>query len=99
MLVQPKYEVRSRVSVDSFRTFVGAIGGTEPEIRDNNSSDLELLSDEFKFAGLSTAVTAWRAAHLLLDADMKLNAASLDGQLQPQTRAIRLLEEKVDRQE
>jgi peptidoglycan hydrolase CwlO-like protein len=30
---------------------------------------------------------------------MKLNAASLDEQLQSQTRAIRLLEEKVDQQE
>jgi peptidoglycan hydrolase CwlO-like protein len=44
-------------------------------------------------------VAAWRAAHPSQDADMKMNAASLDEQLQSQTRAIHLLEEKVDRQE
>jgi hypothetical protein len=56
LLAQPRYDVRSRVSIDSFRTFVDAIGGTEPNITDGNASDLELLSDEFKFTGLSTAV-------------------------------------------
>jgi hypothetical protein len=39
LFAQPKYDVRSRVSVDSFRTFVGAIGGTEPNITDDNAVD------------------------------------------------------------
>jgi hypothetical protein len=82
LLVQPRYDLRSRVSVDSFRTFVGAIGGTEPNITDDNSSDLELLSDEFKFTGLSTAIAAWRAAHPSQDADKRLITALLDEQLQ-----------------
>jgi hypothetical protein len=82
LLAQPKYNVRSRVSVDSFRTFVGAIGSTEPNITDDNSADLELLSDEFKFSALSTTVAAWRVAHPSQDADMKLIAALLDERLQ-----------------
>jgi hypothetical protein len=40
VLVQRNYDFQSRVSVDSFRTFVGAIGGTEPDITDNNARDL-----------------------------------------------------------
>jgi hypothetical protein len=40
LLIQPNYDVQSRVSVDLFRTFVGAIGGTEPDITGNNASDL-----------------------------------------------------------
>jgi hypothetical protein len=65
---------------------------------DDSASDLKLLSDEFKFTGFSTAVAAWRAAHPSQDADTRLIPASLDEQLQSQTRAIRLLEEKVEGQ-
>jgi hypothetical protein len=56
LLAQPSYDVQSRVSADSFRAFLGAIGGTERDITDGNASDLERLSDEFKFTTLSTAV-------------------------------------------
>jgi chromosome segregation ATPase len=48
LFAQPNYDVQSRVSVDSFRTFVGAIGGTEPDITDGNASDLELLKVTIK---------------------------------------------------
>jgi hypothetical protein len=57
LLAQPTYDVRSGVSLDSFRRFVEAIGGTKPDITDDNARDLRLLSDEFKFTTLSMAVT------------------------------------------
>jgi hypothetical protein len=54
VLVQTNSDVHRRVSVDSFRTFVGAIGGTKP----NNVKDLWLISDGFKLIPRSTAVVA-----------------------------------------
>jgi hypothetical protein len=50
------YDFQSRVSIDSFRTFVGAIGGTRPEITDGNARDLGLLSGEFEFRALAKAI-------------------------------------------
>jgi hypothetical protein len=82
LLAKPNCDVQSRVSVDSFRTFVGAIGGTEPDITDCNASDPELLSDEFKFTTLSTAVADWRAARPSPAADTRLITASLVERLQ-----------------
>jgi hypothetical protein len=96
LLAQPNYDVRSRVSVDSFRTFVGAIGGTKLDIKDDNASDLELLSDEFKFTSLSTAVAAWRAANPAPDANTRLITASLDERLQSHDRALCVFDRKVD---
>jgi hypothetical protein len=71
LLARP-YEVESRVSVDSFRMFVSAIGGSGLDITDGNVRDLALLSHEFQFAALSAAVAGWRAEHLTQDADMRL---------------------------
>jgi hypothetical protein len=97
LFAQPSYDVQSRVSVDSFRTFVDAIGGTEPDITDDNVTDLEVLSGEFKFATLSAAVADWRAAHPSPESATTLTTASLDERLQSQDRAICLLDRKVDR--
>jgi methyl-accepting chemotaxis protein len=97
LLAQPNYDVRSRVSVDSFRMFVDAIGGTEPNITDDNSADLELLSDEFKYSAISTTVAAWRAVHPSLDANTRLITASLDERLQSHDRALCIFDRKVDR--
>jgi hypothetical protein len=97
LLAQPNYDVQSGVSVDSFRTFVDAIDGTEPDITDGNASDLGRLSNEFKFATLSTAVADWRAARLSPDADTRLITASLEERLQSHDRALCLLARKVDR--
>jgi hypothetical protein len=71
---------------------VGAIGGT-----DNTARDLELLSDEFKFTTISTAVAVSRAAHPSSDADAMLITASLDERPQADDRALCRLDRKVDR--
>jgi hypothetical protein len=81
LLAQPKYAVQSRVSVDSFRRVVGAIGGTGLDITDGNASDLELLSDEFKFTTLWAAVVEWWAVRPSPDADTRLITASLEERL------------------
>jgi hypothetical protein len=96
LLAKP-YDVQSRVSLDSFRTFVSAIGGTEPNITDDNANDLLLLSDEFNFTTLSTAVAAWRAAHPSPDSDTRQILASLNEQFRSQVRVLSELGEKVDR--
>jgi predicted nucleic acid-binding Zn-ribbon protein len=57
------YAVQARVSPDSFRIFVNAIGTSEAEITDSNAKDLRLLCDEFKFTTLLQEVTEWQAAH------------------------------------
>jgi hypothetical protein len=62
--------------------FVGAIGGTEPDMTNGNASDLELLSDEFKFTTLSTVVADWRAVRPSPAADTRLIMASLVERLQ-----------------
>jgi hypothetical protein len=89
LLAKP-YDVQCRVSVDSFRTFVSAISGTEPDVTDNNAKDLWLLSDELKFATLSIAVAAWRAAHRSSGADMKLIAdvRNVVGRLEAQLQMV-----------
>jgi hypothetical protein len=99
LLVQPRHDVRSRVSVDSFRTFVVAIGGTEPDIPDDRARGLWLLSDELNFTALSTAFADSRAAHPSSAADMKLIRASLDEWLQPHDRGLCLLDRDVERQQ
>jgi hypothetical protein len=92
LLAQPNYDVRSRVSVDSFRAFVGAIGGTEPDITEDNAS--EFLSDEFKYAALLMAVAVWRAAHPSPDGNTRLITASFD---KSHDRSLCLLDRKVGR--
>jgi hypothetical protein len=77
--------------------FVGGVGGTEPDIADDDARDVGLLSDEFKFATLSAALTDSRAVDPSPDADARRITASLDEQLHSQDRAMRLLTEKVDR--
>jgi hypothetical protein len=96
LLARPD-KVESRVSVDSFRTFVSAIGGTEPDITGDNAADLTLLSDTFGFAALATSVADWRAAHPAQGADTKLIAASLEEWLQSQDRALHLFDRRVHR--
>jgi hypothetical protein len=97
LLAQPNCDVQSRVSVDSFRTFVGAIGGAEPDITDGNTSDPELLSDEFKFTTLSTAVADWWAVRPSSATDTRLITASLDERLQSHDQALCLHARKADR--
>jgi hypothetical protein len=94
LLGQPSYDVRSHVSLDSFRLFVNAIRGTKPDITDDNTKDLGLLCDEFKFTPLSSAVADWREAHTSLDGGSILTKAALDEQLQSQDRTICLLDHK-----
>jgi hypothetical protein len=48
LLTRPNSDIQSRVSVDSFRTLIGAIGGIEPDIMDETARGLWLLSNEFK---------------------------------------------------
>jgi hypothetical protein len=97
LVAQANYDVQSRVSVDAFRMFAGAIGGAEPDATDDNAMNLSLLCDEFKSTRLSTTVAHWRAAHPSQDADTRLIIASLAERLQSQDRALCLLDRKVDR--
>jgi hypothetical protein len=62
--VQPNWDIQFRFFLDLFRKFVGAIGGTDDSARDS-----ELLSDELKLIGFSTAIADWRAASLSFGAD------------------------------
>jgi hypothetical protein len=94
LLARP-YGVQSRVSVDSFRNFVDAINGAEPDITDDNAMDLALLSDEFQFQGLSAALATWRRAHPSPEAETTLTTASLGEQLQLHDRALCLFERTV----
>jgi hypothetical protein len=56
LLVHRTHDVQSRVSTDSFRTFIGAIGGTGPDITDDNARGFLLLSGEFRIVAFLTAV-------------------------------------------
>jgi hypothetical protein len=97
LLPQLNCDVQFRVSVDAFRTFVGAIGGTEPDIADDNARDLGLLSDGFRLTAFLTPGADWRAAHPSPEADTGRIAASPDEPLPSHDRAICLLEERVGR--
>jgi hypothetical protein len=55
LLTNP-YRVESRVSSDSLRIFIGALGGEAAEINDANVRDLSQLCDEFKFMELAKTV-------------------------------------------
>jgi hypothetical protein len=92
LLVQPNWDVQSRFFLDLFRKFVGAIGG-----RDDSAGNSELLSDELKLIGLSTAVADWRAAYLSFGAGAELIMTLLEERLQSLDQAIRLVGGKVDR--
>jgi hypothetical protein len=92
LLFQPNWDVQSRLLLDLFRKFVGAIGGT-----DDSARDLELLSDGSKLIGLSMEVADWRTAYLSFSAGAQLITTSLDEQLQSSDQAIRLVGARVDR--
>jgi hypothetical protein len=98
LLAKP-YQIQSRVSIDSFRTFVGAIGGTKPNITGDNAVDLWLLSDKFQCAALLTAIAAWRPARLSQRADARLITASLDERFQSPARVNGPHDEKARRLE
>ena len=76
---------------------MSAIGGTGPDITGDKAMDLWVLSDEFKFTALSTALADLRAAHEAQDADARLIAVSLSERLQAPDRVLCLLDRKVDR--
>jgi hypothetical protein len=50
------YRVESRVSLDSLRVFVAAIGGAVAEISEANVWDLSQLCGEFMFTELAKTV-------------------------------------------
>jgi hypothetical protein len=62
LLAQPKYDVQSRVSVDLFRTFVSAIGGSESDITDHGSAP---LSDSSRFRRFRDEITSEDIVDLL----------------------------------
>jgi hypothetical protein len=70
LLAKP-YEVQARVSVDSFRVFLGAIGGSEATITSDNVSDLGRLCREFEFTAFAQKVDDWQSWHGSFDADMR----------------------------
>jgi regulator of replication initiation timing len=70
LLTKP-YEVQSRVSADSFRVFLGAIGGSEATITNDNVSDLGQLCSEFEFSEFAQKVDEWRSACGAFDADVR----------------------------
>jgi hypothetical protein len=66
-LILKPYDVQSRVSQDSFRMFVCAIGGQEAEITQSNIADLSLLCSEFEFDALLPSIDEWHSAHPPID--------------------------------
>jgi hypothetical protein len=68
LLIKP-YEVQSRVLAASFRVFLGAIGGSEATITNDNVSDLGQLCSEFEFSEFAQKVDDWRSALGAFDAD------------------------------
>jgi cell division protein FtsB len=63
------YDVGSRVSVDTFRAFVNAIGGANLDITSQNVLDLYLLCREFLFGRLEGQVAAYLRQHGAVDFD------------------------------
>jgi hypothetical protein len=74
----------------------GRLAVSSQTLTNNNVRDLWLLSNEFKFTTLSTAVADWRPEHPSPDAETGLITGTFEEQLQSHDRAIRTLEEKVD---
>jgi hypothetical protein len=58
--------------MSSFRIFVSAISGAEPDITDDNVRDLVLLSAGFRFTRLSAAVADYQPEHPPLESDVRL---------------------------
>jgi hypothetical protein len=63
------YQVRSPVSVEVFRMFVGAIEGTPPVLMTENMNDLFLLGQEFSFVSLLSQVTSFISEHSVVDSE------------------------------
>jgi hypothetical protein len=58
VLLAKPYHVRSTVSPDHFQLFLAALTGDLPPITPENIADLHLLSSEFEFTPLATAIAA-----------------------------------------
>jgi hypothetical protein len=91
------YDVQSRVSTDSFQTFVTAIGGTQPDVTENSARALRPARDEFRLTTFPAAVADWWATNPSPDSNARLIAASFEERLQSHDRPIRLLDDKANR--
>jgi hypothetical protein len=90
-LLSKSYRVESRVSSDSHRVFVGAIGGAVAEISDANIGDLSQPCDEFKFIELAKGVGDWQAEHPRIRRDLDLVRAALEERLESHVRTMLIL--------
>jgi hypothetical protein len=101
-LLGEPYTVESRVSSDSLRVFVSAIGGAAAEISDANVGDLSQLCDEFKFLELARKVRDWQGEHLVIDPvirrELDLMRAALEERLESQARTMLMFDQALHRQ-
>jgi hypothetical protein len=93
------YRIESRVSLDSLRMFVGAIGGEALEISEANAGYLSQLCKEFKFDELAKTVGDWQAEHSLIDSvtrrELDLVRAALEERLESQARTMLMLDQAL----
>jgi hypothetical protein len=101
-LLSKPYRIESRVSSDSLRVFIGAIGGAAAEISDGNFGDLSQLCDEFKFIELAKRIGDWQAEHPLIDPvirrELDLVRTALEERLESQARTMLMLDQTLHRQ-
>jgi hypothetical protein len=65
------YQVRSPVSFEAFKIFVGALEGAAPVVTTENMQDLLLLCTEFGFIGLHSQVTDFISGHSVADYEVR----------------------------
>jgi hypothetical protein len=81
--------------MSSFRIFVSAISGAEPDITDDNVRDLALLSAEFRFTRLSAAVADYQPEHPPLESDVRL--VTINDHLSSHDRSLCLVDGELGR--
>jgi hypothetical protein len=79
ILASVPYSVQSKVSIDSFSTFVAALNCEPVCVTIDNVSDLSLLCEEFGYCGLRGELSAVRASadYKLLQHEARLAASEL----------------------
>jgi broad specificity phosphatase PhoE len=94
-LLAGPYNVGSRVSVDTFRAFVSAIGGANANITDQNVLDLSLLCREFLFGELEGQLNAYMRQHGAADFDSRQDIQALKAKDNEQQGKIEALQGEV----
>jgi hypothetical protein len=88
------YRVESAVNEEAFPVFLSALHGKDPSLTTENISNLLLLCEEFRFAGLLSMVSELQEWESVVDGEARRWIRDVEEQSLQQDRTVRFLQKE-----